>query len=174
VTASLSSATSVALLVLVGGTFVAAAIDLKCRRIPNVLTAAMALAAIAVHAVDGVAAVALVVLAMGASFALGSLAFAAGWFGGGDVKLIAAACGLASLPGCLALVLSIAIACALFALAHAAVRGRLVTLVRSAAATALRGSPPVTPTLLPYGVGIAAGSIAYALATLLPALRSPL
>jgi Flp pilus assembly protein protease CpaA len=162
------------MIVLVGGTLVAAAIDLRWRRIPNALTAAMAIAAIAAHVVDGLPAIALVLAAMAASFALGSLAFAAGWFGGGDVKLVAAACGLAGIPGCVALVLSIAIACALLALAQAAVRGRLIAVLRSTTALALTGSPSGAPTLLPYGVAIAAGSAAYALSTLFPAIRLPL
>jgi Flp pilus assembly protein protease CpaA len=165
---------SVALLVLIGGTLVAAVIDLRCRRIPNALTAAMAVAALALHAVDGAMAVLLVVLAMGGAFALGMLAFGAGWFGGGDVKLVAAACGLASIPGCVALVLSIAIACAILALAHAAARGRLIGIIRSTTALAIAGATPDTSTLLPYGVAIAGGSIAYALSTVFPAVRLPL
>ena len=54
-----------------------------------------------------------------AAFVVGSLAFSAGWFGGGDVKLIAAACGLVSFPGAVSLVLYVLAAGALLALAVA-------------------------------------------------------
>jgi prepilin peptidase CpaA len=165
---------SVALIVLVTGTLAAAALDLRYRRIPNALTAAMAVAAIALHLVDGTTAVLLVLAAMTASFALGSLAFSAGWFGGGDVKLVTAACGLVSYPGCVWLVLSILIAGAVLALVQAAGQRRLAPFIRNASALALTGSVPQTPTLLPYGVAIAGGSTAYAVSTLLPLIRLPL
>lgn len=164
---------SVGLIVLVTGTVAGAAVDLRRRRIPNGLTAAMALAAIAVHSLDGLPVLLVVLAVMLASFALGTLAFSAGWFGGGDVKLIAAACGLVTYPGCVWLVLSILIAGAVLALAQAARQRRLVDLLRSAAALPLSGAAPATRTLIPYGVAIAGGSIVYAAATLLPALRLP-
>lgn len=161
---------SVALIVLVIGTLVAAAIDVRCRRIPNALTAALALVAIAPHLFD-ITALLVVLAAMAASFALGAVAFSAGWFGGGDVKLISAACGLVSYPGCLLLVLFILIAGAVLALGQAAVERRLVVFLRSASALAITGAAPPTRTLLPYGVAIAVGSAAYALSTLLPNIR---
>jgi prepilin peptidase CpaA len=161
---------SVALIVLIAGTLFAAVSDLRTHRIPNVLTATLGLAAIAFHLVDGMALV-LTLAVMIAAFALAALAFSAGWLGGGDVKLIAAACGLASYPGCITLVLFILIAGAVLALGQALRRGRLVALVRSASNVAVTGAQPATPTLLPYGVAIAGGSAAYALSTLFPALR---
>jgi prepilin peptidase CpaA len=165
---------SVGLIVLVTGTFAGAAIDLRRRRIPNGLTAAMALAAVAVHVPDGATALLLVVAVMLAAFAAGALAFSAGWFGGGDVKLMAAACGLVSFPGCVWLILSILIAGAVLALAQAAGQRRLFDFIRSASTLALTGSVPSTRTLLPYGIAIAGGSAAYTAATLLPAIRLPL
>ena len=165
---------SIALIVLVAGTFAAAVTDLRYRRIPNGLTAAMAIAAIALHLPGGVTGSLLVVAVMLASFALGTLAFSAGWFGGGDVKLMTAVCGLVSYPGCVALVVFILIAGGALALLHAARAGRLVTIIRNASMVALTGCAPPTPTLLPYGVAIAGGSAAYALSTLLPLIRLPL
>jgi prepilin peptidase CpaA len=164
---------SVALIVLVGGTLVAAAIDLRTRRIPNALTATMALAAVGLHLADGVAASLIVLAVMLVSFALGALAFSAGWLGGGDVKLVAAACGLASYPGCLALVLAISIAGAVLALAQAVRQRRLGSIIRSASLLALTGAIPQTRTLLPYGVAIAGGSTAYAFSTLHFLMRLP-
>jgi hypothetical protein len=57
------------------------------------------------------------------------------------------------------------------ALAQAVRARRLVSLVRSAALLATTGSPPESPALLPYGVAIAGGSVAYACSILLPAVR---
>ena len=163
-----------ALIVLVTGTLIAAFIDLRVRRIPNALTATMALAAVAFHVAGGTGALLTVLAAMGAPFVLGTLAFSAGWFGGGDVKLLSAACGLVSFPGCVSLVLFILIAGAVLALVQAARRRRLASLVRSAYALVHAGSAPQTGTLLPYGVAIAGGSAAYAVSTWFPALRLPL
>lgn len=158
----------ITLIVLVAGTFAAALLDLRYRKIPNALTAALCAAAIALHLGGGLASSALDLAVIAASFALGAVAFSAGWFGGGDVKLVAAACGLVSYPGCLLLVVSILICGAILGVVQAAGQRRLVTFVRSAATLALTGSPPQTRTLLPYGVAIAAGSSAYVVATLLP------
>ena len=162
----MNAATIVLLLV----TCAAAAVDVRTRRIPNALTGAAALAALAVHVPAGPAAVVLAAVAMIAAFAAGCLAFSAGWFGGGDVKLVAACCGLVSFPGAVSLVLCILVAGALLALITAAVRGRLIALVRSTAAVAMHGAPVETNTL-PYGLAIAAGSFAYIAATAAPVLR---
>jgi prepilin peptidase CpaA len=107
------------------------------------------------------------------SFAIGALAFSAGWIGGGDVKLVAAACGLAGFPGCLTLVLCIAIAGGVLALLQAARQHRLLAILRSASVLAMTGSLPQTRTLLPYGVAIAGGSTAYAFSTLHSVMRLP-
>ncbi|MDB5073756.1 MAG: Prepilin peptidase CpaA [Candidatus Eremiobacteraeota bacterium] len=159
-------------IVLLLATFAAAATDVRSRKIPNVITACAAVAAIAVHVPAGPAAIATCVLAMAAAFLAGSVAFSAGWFGGGDVKLIAACCGIAGFPAAVWLVLDILIAGAVLALVTAAARGRLVALVRSTAAVAARGTP-VGEVPLPYAVAIAAGSIAFAAAPLVPSLRFP-
>lgn len=163
-----------ALIVLVSGTLVAAAFDLRYRRIPNALTAAMVIAAIALHLGDGAPGLLLVLAVILASFAIGAVAFSAGWFGGGDVKLITAACGLAGYPGCVALVFFILIAGAVLALVQAARQGRLGMIIRNASMLALTGSVPQTQTLLPYGVAIAGGSSAYVFSTLLSVIRLPL
>ena len=156
--------------VLLAVTLAAAATDVRTRRIPNALTGGAAVAALALHLSGGVVGELTCIASMAAAFALGSLAFSAGWFGGGDVKLIAAACGLAGFPGALALVLYIMICGAFLALVTAAISGRFAALLRSTAGVAVRGAA-TERTLLPYGVAIAAGSIVYAISTLAPALR---
>ena len=156
---------SAGLLVLLFGTLVGAAIDVRTRRIPNALTATLALAALGLHLFDGVPAALLALAVMLVAFALGSLAFSLGWFGGGDVKLIAAACGLTSFPGCFSLVAFILIAGGVIAIAQAARSGRLPALVRDVSAIVVTRAVPQAPTLVPYGVAIAAGSAAYALAS---------
>ncbi len=164
---------SAAAVVLVLVTCAAAAFDLRTRRIPNPLTGAAALAALAVHVPAGPSAVLLSLAAMTAAFLVGSLAFSAGWFGGGDVKLLAACCGLAGAAGALPLVLDVLIAGALLALLAALARGRLVALVRSTVSAGVRGAPLESNTL-PYAVAIAAGSIAYVVSSLSPVPRLPL
>lgn len=153
-------------------TCIAAATDLRTRRIPNALTGAAALAALCIHLPAGPPAILMTLAAMTAAFLAGSLAFSAGWFGGGDVKLIAAACGLVGASGALSLVVWILLAGAVLAVATAAAQRRLLFLVRSTAAVAARGHA-FERSALPYGVAIAGGSIAYAVSTLVPALRLP-
>lgn len=134
----------------------------------------MAVAAISIHLFDGPLVLALAIAAMIVAFAFGALAFSAGWFGGGDVKLIAVACGLVGYPGCIMLVLFILVGGAVLALAEVARQRRLVSFLRNAVAVATTGSAPETPTVLPYGVAIAGGSVVYAVAVLVHAVRIPL
>lgn len=164
---------TVATIVLLLVTCAAAAIDVRTRRIPNLLTGTAALAALAVHVAAGPYALVTALAAMLAAFTAASFAFSAGWFGGGDVKLIAACCGFASFPGSIALVLYVLVAGALLALVTAAARGRLMALVHSTTALTTRGARLEHTLLVPYGVAIAAGSAAYAVSTVVPSLRLP-
>ena len=164
---------TLAIAVLVLATLLAAAIDVRSRRIPNWLTGTLALFALCVHAPEGVVPTLIALASLCAAFALGSFAFSAGWFGGGDVKLIAACCGVISFPGSVSFVLFVLVAGAFLSLVTAAARGRLFTLVRNTAAVAVHGAP-VEKNTLPYGVAIAAGSLTYAASTLVPTLRLPL
>jgi prepilin peptidase CpaA len=158
---------SAATTVLLVATLIAAVTDIRSRRIPNALTAATAVLAVAVHLADGIGPELAAIAAMIAAFVLGSFAYSAGWFGGGDVKLIAACCGLVGFPAAVPLVLDVLVAGGVLALVAAAATGRLGALVRSTTAVAMRGTA-TEKTTLPYGVAIAAGSIAYALT---PTLR---
>jgi prepilin peptidase CpaA len=155
---------------LVIATSIAAVIDVRVRRIPNVLTAALAVAALTLHASEGLASTAVAIASGLVAFALGALAFSRGWFGGGDVKLLAAGCCLVSYPNCITLVVAVLATGALLALVSAALQGRLVALIRSTASVAAHGSP-TERIALPYGIAIAGGSIVYSVLTLSPAFR---
>ena len=152
-------------IVLLLATSIAAAIDVRTRRIPNLLTGATAVAALGLHFREGAAGELFALGSMLLAFVVGSFAYSAGWFGGGDVKLISACCALVPFPAGIALVLDILVAGAIIALVTATVRGRLVSFVRSTAIVALHGQP-IEKTTLPYGVAIAGGSFAYAIASL--------
>jgi prepilin peptidase CpaA len=81
------------LAMLAGALVLAAATDLRARRISNRLNAAIALGAPLFWIAMGIApwpGMAIQVLLGAGAFALFTLAFARGWMGGGDVKLIAA------------------------------------------------------------------------------------
>jgi prepilin peptidase CpaA len=142
-----------ALSVLAIAVFAAAAItDSLRRRIPNLLSAALALLgaariALALAAGGGAAALCLDVLAASAIFVLAAFGFRFGMLGGGDVKLLAAG------------VLWLGAAALLPYLAATALAGGLLAVLfvawRMARPPSARGSGPS----LPYGVAIAAGGI---------------
>jgi prepilin peptidase CpaA len=159
-------------LLLLAATLAAASIDIRTRRIPNVLTGVFAVAAIASHIPDGLAPTLVAAATMVGVFALGTVAFTLGWFGGGDVKLLAGCAGVVSFPHCIFLTCDVLVAGALLALGVAALSGRLVALVQSTVAAATHGVPTES-NKLPYGVAIAGGSALYTLSLLLPALRLP-
>ena len=139
-------------------TAIAAIIDLKYRRIPNALTAALATTGIVLHLRQGVAQAAMAAFAMLVVFFLGSIIFSAGWLGGGDIKLIAACCAVVGSSDSLLLVLEILIA------------GGIVSL----AALLLHRRRTCATVTVPYGIAIAGGTVSYAISTLLPGLRPPL
>ena len=164
---------TLASVLLVAATFAAAAIDVRRRRIPNALTGTLAFAGIALHVPQGLVPTLAAIAAMLIVFLAGSFAFSAGWFGGGDVKLIAACCGLVGYPGSVALVLEILLAGAFLSLITAALRGHLFELIHSTLNIVRYGSTAQKSGALPYGVAIAAGSLTYALSFFVPLLRMP-
>lgn len=140
-------------LVLVAILFVAAAQDIVRRQISNWLCLAVVIAAIAVAVANGPT---LALWQNGLIFALllaiGTPLFAAGWLGGGDVKLLAAVGLWADFSAILALLACILIAGGVLAAISMAVRG-------GRAARRAKG--------VPYGVAIAVGA---AIVLLRPAL----
>lgn len=161
------------LLLLLAATLIAAVIDVRTRQIPNALTGALAIAAIGSHFPQGLGPTLVAIATAIAVFGLGTIAFSLGWFGGGDVKLLAGCCGLVSFPDCLVLVAYVLAAGGILALVTAALSGRLVALVRSTLAVATHGAPTES-SKLPYGVAIAGGSALYTFSSLIPGLRLPL
>jgi prepilin peptidase CpaA len=141
----------------------AAAWDVRSRRVPNALTGALAAAGVVLAGVSrGLpgAAIALVMLAI--MLAVGTIAFSRGWFGGGDVKLIAAACcGLA--PAHAADFLIYTGVCggllSLYALATSQWMATMLITLRL----------PETGKRLPYAVAVAGGALSLWVALLCPA-----
>ena len=153
----------VTLTVLIVGAMVAAYTDARTRRIPNLLTGALAAIAIVASATGGLTQVAVTGLVMLVAFLLGTLAFSLGWFGGGDVKLLAACCGLVGFPGAISFVLYTFVAGGFLCIAVAIRRRRLVHVLASTMALARGGLPPTERLTVPYGIAIAAGAATYAL-----------
>lgn len=162
--------------------FVAVMTDLRTRRIPNVLTAALALAALALQATHGWIAFVVALALLVGVLALGSVAFGFHWLGGGDVKLLAAGAAALGFPDAIPFLIYTAIGGGVLAIVVALARGRLVPVLRSVASMlrpfAYRGTvaaPPANPIVLPYAVAIACGAVAVALShTAAPYLKLPL
>lgn len=163
------------LTIMVVGAIAAAYADVRTRRIPNMLTGALAAIAIAVHATGGITAAGATVLVMIVAFLVGTVAFTQGWFGGGDVKLLAACCGLAGYPGAISLVLYTLIGGGIVSLAEATRRRKLRVLVASTVSIATTGISTSERITVPYGIAIAVGACTYALSlSVFQFLRLPL
>jgi prepilin peptidase CpaA len=136
-----------------GVLFCAAASDLRRYRIPNILPALLALAALALAfpataeaAMSRAASVAMVSLIAGGLWLRGLL-------GGGDLKLLAACAAWIPLGGLAAFALALGIA--------SCVQGLTALAWMRAAGTAPLGS--IIRNRLPYGVSIAAAGLAWSL-----------
>jgi prepilin peptidase CpaA len=163
------------LTIMVVGALVAAYADARTRRIPNLLTGALAAIAIVAHATGGLADVASAAGVMLVAFLAGTLAFSLGWFGGGDVKLLAACCGLAGFPGATSLVLYTLIAGGFVSIIEAARRGKLRAVLASTVSLGRTGVAPAERIAAPYGIAIAVGACTYALSlSVFQFLRLPL
>lgn len=166
---------TITFVILVVGVVVAAYSDLRTRKISNALTGSMALSAIVISIFGGWPGVATATFLMLIVFAAGTLAFSFGWFGGGDVKLLAACSGLVGFSGFLSLLLYTLLSGGAVALVEAASRKRLRTTLVSAYRTT-QGLSPSEGAKIPYGVAIAIGAVVYTLSTFpaLSFLRLPL
>lgn len=141
----------------------AAASDVRARRIPNALSGALAVAGVVVAgATRGLpgAGVALATLAI--LLAAGTVAFSRGWFGGGDIKLLAAGCcGLTPALAVDFLVYT-ALCGGLLSLYALATSQRMVTVL-------ITRQLPQTGERLPYAVAAAGGALFLWVALLCPA-----
>lgn len=144
---------------------IAAVTDLATRRVPNVLTFGLAAVAIVGYLQHGIAALLIALVLYGVLLFLGSFAYGSGWFGGGDVKLLAAGTVCAGWPGAVLFLLATGLAGGALALIELARARRLtmsVTLLASAAATGDLGRGiTLDPERrrLPYAVAITAGAL---------------
>jgi prepilin peptidase CpaA len=166
----------VAIWLTLGACLVAAYLDIRRRRIPNWLTASLAIAAIAVHAFSGIRAVGESIAVMAVLTALGTLLYSRGGIGGGDIKLAIAASGMVSFPLCIPFLLYTAIGGGLLAIVFVIVRGgarasfsRAIMLTASSGAQGLSVEKSET---LPYAVAFAFGATMVVLAqSVAPFLR---
>jgi len=149
--------------VLAAAAAAAAVCDIRTRRIPNALCGGLALAGLAsatiAHGVTGLG-VALTTLAV--MLALGTFVFSRGWFGGGDVKLLAA--------GCCGLAPSLSLDFLLYtALCGGVLAIYALVTTRRIATTFITMRLPETGTRLPYAVAVAGGALLLWVALLCPA-----
>ncbi len=153
--------------------------DCSTRRIPNAISATLAVLALGFHALHGFAEFASAVAVLVGVLILGSFAFSMHWLGGGDVKLAAAAGAAFGYPDVLSFLLYTSLAGGVLAVAYMAFRGRLGELFGNTAGLlrplAYRGTVAVAParsTALPYACAIAVGACAVALShSIAPSLR---
>jgi prepilin peptidase CpaA len=153
--------------------------DISTRRIPNAISATLAVVALAYQALHGLEAFAIALGALVGILVLGSFAFSLHWLGGGDVKLAAAAGAAFGYPDVLLFLLYTSLGGGLLAVAYMASRGKLAELFGNAAGLlrplAYKGTVAVAPahsTALPYACAIALGASAVALShSFAPSLR---
>ncbi len=152
---------SVAIWLTLAGCCAAAFCDVRNRRIPNWLTGALALAAIVVHALGGWKSLAVALAVMAGMTLLGTLVYARGGIGGGDVKLAIAGSGLLSYPLFIPFLLYTAVAGGALAVLYLIFRpGSRPLLSRTLriAAGGLEGISAKRETL-PYALAFAIGAI---------------
>lgn len=173
---------SLAIWLVLGACAVAVVTDVAARRIPNVLTAALAIAALALHAREGWLSFVVACAIMIGVLLLGFVTFSFGWLGGGDVKLLAAGAAALGAPDTLPFLFYTAIGGGVLAIVFALVTGRLGNVIGSVSKILqpliYKGTvavAPRKPIMLPYAVAIAFGAGAVALShTAAPFLRLPL
>jgi prepilin peptidase CpaA len=139
--------------------------DLRNRKIPNALTYAAMIAALAFAAANGVAALGIAFASLAATMVLGTVAFSFRWLGGGDVKLLAAAAATITYPQFLTLLVYVAFAGGVLALLSALAAGRLHTVVGSIGRSLIYRIPVAATSgvrRLPYALAIFAGTASYA------------
>lgn len=152
-------------LAVLGASGAAACTDVRNGRIPNVLPAALCVAGAIVTAHEGIwellpftGVLVFVLLA-------GTFAHANGMLGGGDVKLLAAACATLGVHGAIMFLPATLAAGGVLALIFATMRGRLRITFSNLSTLALpllsgvRPAPLQHGTKMPYALAILAGAI---------------
>lgn len=173
------SPAQIALLLVIPATAAACVTDIRSRRIPNALVAALIASALGLHAAQGWISLIVCIAVFAAVFAAGTLAFSFGIAGGGDVKL-AAACAMIFAPPQAAEFLLYTFLCGgILAIAVSLFHGRLAATLRNASGIGTMilhgvrpGLPSVVPARLPYALAFFAGAVLVSLSqTLFPTLR---
>jgi prepilin peptidase CpaA len=156
------------------GCCIAGVYDVRTRRIPNVLTGSLAVAAAIVHAFYGWQSLAISLLVMTALILAGAIVYARGGIGGGDVKLAVAASGMLSYPLFVPFLLYSAIGGGLLAIFFLAFKGEARAAFSRVALIAAGDVRSIAArrTTLPYALAFAIGSLAIALSqSVAPFLR---
>lgn len=160
-------ADAVAALCIVGVVGVAAVLDVRTGRIPNLLTYGAALLGLALAAwTGGLAGAFSGIAGLVVGLVPGMALFAAGVLGGGDAKLIAAVGALVGYPLIIDAVLLIFIVGGAMALSIIVWKGRTAEFLRGVAQLLwflpVRGAPraiPVGDLKMPFAVAIAVGTV---------------
>ena len=161
---------TVALPLVITASLLAAASDLRTRRIPNWIAGALFACGLAASAFGGWQSLGWDLAITLAVLIAGTFAFSLKLIGGGDVKLLAAAAGTLGYPAAPYFVLFTLVCGGVIAVAYAAVRGRLGTALTNVHAAALpvfagaRPSRPQGSLAMPYALAILAGALCTALA----------
>jgi prepilin peptidase CpaA len=159
----------------VGASALAAASDAVSRRIPNVLPLAILTGVAIERAHEGWIAVASGVAALALVLVIGTVAHSRGWFGGGDVKLAAAAAAAFGIPACFTFLLFTGACGGIVALAVLAATRRLGAREAAVAIDVLVRTRTVTlahkRATVPYAIAIALGTLFTALSLGKPVLH---
>jgi prepilin peptidase CpaA len=146
----------------VAGSLAASYCDVRTRRIPNWLTGSLVVAAIVVHAFAGLHPLAESLAVMVVLTAAGTVVYALGGIGGGDIKLGIAASGMLGFPLCIPFLLYTAIGGGLLAIVFIISRGKVRETASRVMLTTMGGSRGVVAgkgETLPYAVAFAFGAI---------------
>ena len=171
---------TIAVVLVLAASLLAAASDVRTRRIPDALVIALLVCGLVVNALAGWQHAALDVAIAFAVLVLGTFAFSLKLIGGGDVKLLAAAAGTLGYPWATTFILYTLLCGGLIAVAYSAMRGRLHSTISNVKTIALPIFAGVRParlengTAMPYALAIFAGACLTAIARgLAPHQRLP-
>ncbi|HZZ64768.1 MAG TPA: prepilin peptidase [Candidatus Baltobacteraceae bacterium] len=155
---------TLAIVLVLAASVLAAGTDVRTRRIPNALVVALFVSGLALNAVAGWQPAALDVAIVIAVLAAGTFAFSLKLIGGGDVKLLAVAAGTLGVPAAGTFILATLLSGGVIAIIYSALRGRLRTTLHNVKGLALPvfagAAPPrlLTGTQMPYALAIFAGA----------------
>lgn len=152
--------------------------DVRWRRIPNWLTGALAVTAVAIHAFGGLRSLLTTLIVMVAVTVLGTFVYSRHFLGGGDVKLAIAASGVLGYPTFLSFLLYTMLGGGVLAIVYLLLRRNFKQTASRLTLLAMGGSQALVPDksrVMPYAFAFALGAIVLALAqTVAPFLRIPL